>query len=224
MTRGQIRQRILEALNDSVSSPVFWSTGQIDTLIDEAQEVLAEEIAAFKRTALVGLRPGTQYYYTTGIAPDMMTPYRMRIETENWTLSCVTMTDLDQQYDFWQTTTGSPLWWFPVSWDLFGLYPKAVDGGGVLRVDYLAWPRSLMDDDDEPECPVSDHDALVLYGVYDGLLKQWDGDRAVQVFSLFMQKLGKGKYASGLGVMQSRTWQSAATPGNKFPSALERYI
>jgi len=42
MNRAALRTRILESLNESATAPVFWAATEIDALIDEAAEVVAE--------------------------------------------------------------------------------------------------------------------------------------------------------------------------------------
>lgn len=220
MTRAEIRQRILTGLNESATSPVFWSTGQMSQVIADASEVLAEEAQAVKRTAFTVLRPGTTYYATRGLAPDLMAPYRIWLPSLSRRLTAATVGQLDRQHEQWQTVTGDPEYWFPMGWDWFGVYPRPAAGGGTMRVDYLAWPRILLDDSDEPEFLHADHDALVLYGVYEGLLKRWNLEEALIVFSLFLERIGKAHARGGDRQMQARTWQAARQPGTPFRSGL----
>lgn len=218
MTRSEIRDRILTGLNESTSSPVFWTTAQMNAVMDEGAEVLAEEAAAIKRTAITTLRPGTLYYTTRGIASDMMAPYRLWLHATNRKLTAVHWSQLDRFHERWQEVTGLPEVWAPVSWDFFALYPHPAEAGGVLRVDYLAWPRALTSDSDRPEFMESDHDALVLYGVYRGLLKRWDAGMANAAFGAFLDRIGKGKSRSGERQLQARTWQQGRQPGAPFRS------
>ena len=214
MKRSDIRTRILEALNESASSPVFFSTAQIDAVIDEAQEVLAEEAEAVKRTAYQALRDGTTYYYTRGIATDIMAPYRLWLVNENRRLTAVSIRELDVRHERWIGVNGDPEVWFPVSWDLFGIWPHPATGGGVLRIDYLAWPRSLQDDEDEPEIRRADHDAIVLYGIYDGLMKGWAPEKAIVLFNLFVDRWADARARAGIREAQAKTFQrgTAGTP------------
>lgn len=214
MTRSDIRTRILNGLNESATSPVFWSTTQADQLIAEGSELLAEELQAIKRTAMVALRPGSTYYAVRGIADDLMVPYRVWSAGLNRRLTATTPSQLDDYHERWQTVTGEPEYWFPMGWDWFGIFPHAAAGGGTFRVDYLAWPRPLLDDSDEPEFLGADHDTLVLYGVYSGLLKRWDIQDAQYVFALFLEKIGKGKGRVGERTLQARAWQK--TEGNNL--------
>ena len=220
MTRLDIQNRILTALNDSTTAPVFWSTTQIQNVIQDGMEVLAEEAAAIKRTAFVTCKDGTQYYSTRGTAQDMLIPYRLWVPTLSRRLRATTVDQLDAYHETWETVQNDPEFWFPMGWDWFGVWPHPATGGLLLHVDYLAWPRALLDDSDGPEFPESDHDALVLYGVYDGLLKRWDVPQATVLFSLFMEKFGKAVAKSGMRTLQARTWQAEKAPGSGFRSGL----
>lgn len=222
MNRSDIRARILNALNESTTSPVLFSTAQIDAVIDEAGEVLAEEAGAIKRTAFQGLKDGCTYYYTHGIATDVMAPYRMWLTHLDRRLTAVSLAELDTQNEKWIDVTGDPEYWFPVSWDLFGIYPHPATGGGILRVDYLAWPRALQDDSDEPEFRLADQDGLVLYGVYDGLLKQWNFSRANEIFNLFIDRWMDARARTGIREAQARSFVAGSVDGQGFRHGVRR--
>ena len=208
MTRSELRQRILEALNESATNPVFFSTGQIDSIIDEGAEILSEEANAVKRTAFVSLMEGTTYFYIRGIAQDMMAPYRLWLTHLDRRLTAVSLYDLDARNENWIETTGDPEYWFSVSWDLFGIWPSPATGGDLLRIDYLAWPQTLLDDGDEPEFQLGDHDAVVDYGVYDGLAKRWDVARMLEVWSRFGARVGFSRARTGAGRVQARSFRT----------------
>tara|TARA_Y100000310_G_C20621060_1_gene783311 strand:- start:129 stop:770 length:642 start_codon:yes stop_codon:yes gene_type:complete len=188
MKRSEIRDRILLSLNDSASSPVFWSTAQVDAVVDESREILAEEAGSIKRSAFAALRPGTVFYYTQGIAENMMAPYRVTLPEMDRRLKVASLSEMDAHNQLWQRVTGDPWWWIPISWNLFAVYPHTATGGGVMKVDYLAWPEAFVHDDEESESPEADDDAMILYGVYDGLLKQWNVARGLEIFSQFIER------------------------------------
>lgn len=220
MTREEIRTRILEGLNESASDPSFWSKAEVDDVIQEAMEVVAEEAQSIKHSTIVPIRPGATYYHTESIADEMVIPYRVWLHHDNRKLEATTIWNLDREHQRWVDVTGDPWNWFPVSWDLFGVWPRATEGGKTLRVDYFTWPRTLVDDDMEPEVPGSDHDTFVLYGIYDGLLKQWDFERAIAMFGQFMERLATYRPRASLE-LQGTTW--ARTPerynGGRFGRA-----
>lgn len=220
MTRGELRDRILTGLNESTSAPVFWSAAQINQTINEGLELISEEAEAVKRTAFVALRPGTTYYSTRGIAPDMFMPWRLWLHTTNRRLTATSASELDRDHETWETVSGVPEWWFPMGWDWFGVWPKATTGGGVLRVDYFSWPRALEDDSDEPELYLNDHEGLIFYGVYDGLLKRWDLERALGLWALFLGCVGDNVGRTGILRQQARTFQSGAFGGTELKGNL----
>ena len=211
MNRGEIRDRILGGLNDDADSPVFWSTSEINGVIDEAQEIICEEMEAVKRTHFLPMRDGHLYYFTQAI-PNCMAPYRLYTTHNMRRLTATTVSQLDARNELWARVSGDPEVWAPIGWDCFCTYPHVATGGGSIRVDFLAWPRTLLDDDDAPEIPISSHDDLILYGVYDGLMKQWDSQKAAQMYQMFLQRVTKNRNLS-MDRVGARTWQ-AAMAGN----------
>jgi len=203
--QSEIRSRIADALDDPDN--VFWSEAQLNKAIDEGAEVLAEETHAIRRSAFCPLRQGVQFYFLRSIAQDIMMPYRIWNHDGTRRLVAYSMREMDAFAQSWMDTTGTPDIWFPVSWDFFGIYPKPASGGGVLRVDYYAWPRELLDDDDEPEFLESIHEALTAYGLYEGELKQWNGAAAKSAESIFMSYLGNANDKTNVGRVQERSFQ-----------------
>lgn len=221
MNRKEIRDRILDGLNEAPDNPIFWSTSQIDDVIDEAQEVLSEQSDAIRRTVLVPLRDGTIYYPVQGIAPDIMAPYRISTRHNFRRLTAASLNQLDRRHIQWMQATGDPWVWFPISWDLFGIYPHPAIGGNYMEINYIAWPRPLVDDEDHPEFPDADQDALFYYGIYDGLLKRWDLARATQLWAFFNEGWGEARFRSGMGRTQSRTWQATAANKPGFRNVIQ---
>lgn len=213
MNRGDIRARACHGLNEDATSPVFWTAAELNAVIDEAAEVLAEEAGAIKRTYFLALQPGTAYYSLRALGPLVMAPYRLWLTVEGRRLDAVSVADLDARHETWPTVTGAPWSWFPVSWDTFGLFPHPTQGGGLLRVDTLDWPRALLDDDDTPEFPEGDHDALTAYTVYDGAAKRWDATTMLQAWSLFLKQWAGAGQRSGVARVQSRDFQVETTGG-----------
>jgi len=218
VNRTEIKNRILEGINDVAGDPVIFTDTQLNDLIDEAAEFLVAEIKAIRRTAFVPFLPGTTFYTTLLVAPDMMTPTRLWTPVNNRKLTAVGMDQLDDFNEQWMETAGDPEVWFPVSWDMFGVWPHSAAGGGTLRVDYLAWPRALMDDDDESELPEATQDALVLYGQFQGLLKKWDGEGASNLLRALQAHKSLAQSRSGLLRVSAKSFRRPRFPGRDFPS------
>ena len=206
MTRAELRRRVLQALNDDTTSPVFWSTAEIDTLLDEGQEVLAEQTPAFTRTFTVPLRNGTALYRLGGVGERIMTPTRLWLPGEHRRLEAVTLSDLDARHEEWLTVTGTPWCWAPVDWETFTIWPAPATGGGILDVTCYVWPVPLQSDADRPELPEADQEALVLYAEADGHAKQWDVARGTDVYKAFLARAVQSRNTNVAGQFRARHW------------------
>lgn len=189
MNRAEIKRRILNGINDTPDHPVFFTDAQLDALINEALEFVVAETRAIDRSTFLALRANQTFYPLRGLAPDIMLPYRVWNYANTRRLHVTSMEELDQFQQRWQLTQADPQAWFSVSWDIIGVYPKPASTGGVLRVDYYAWATHL--DDDASESEITPHDAIIDYGIYMGLLKQWD---SVQATEIFKQLAGNEKF------------------------------
>ena len=116
-----------------------------------------------------------------------MVPFRIWSEADETRLDVISMRELDNSRGEWMDVTSSrPDWWFPVSHDCFGIHPGPSAGGDLLRIDYIAWPTALTSDTDAPILNETEQDLVIMYGLYDGLIRQWETDRAVDVFTTFV--------------------------------------
>lgn len=208
MTRSELRQRILRALNDDPTAPVFWALAEIDTYIDEGMEVLAELAPALKRTFTVPRREGQMLYSLAGVGANVQTPYRIWLPDLHRRLEPWSLTDLDGHYEQWMTVQGDPWYWAPVDWQQFVLWPIPATGGGWLEVSCAVWPDALEADSDIPEFVPADHAALVVYAEMLGQLKQYNGMRAAELAQRFLTTWGRARDRSSveqlLGAMQQR--------------------
>ena len=218
MIRSLIRQRIRDGINDPEG--VFFTDDDANDAVEEAMEVMVEETGAIKRTAFLALQPATTFYWLSQIAPDVMSPWRLWFLPNHWRLTAVSMRQLDHLHQTWLDVHKNPEVWFPVSWDLFGIWPSPSEGGGVLRVDYLAWPRVLLDDGDEPEFQLSDTDAIIDYGIYTGLISRWDAVRALQFWGQFNRRIGISRDRTGVGRVQSRAFRAGQADESGFTSGV----
>lgn len=206
MIRSEIRARIAATINDDQN--IFVTADEANRSIDEAMEIIAEKTKCIRRTAFVSLREGANFYYIKSIADDMMYPYRIWNEQRNVRLTGSSFMELDGLSQTWLTTAGTPQLWFPVSWDFFGVYPHPATSGGVLRIDYVAWPAALMDDNDEPEMPESSIDSLIYFGAYEGQLKEWDIQAATAMYQVFMGRMNG--LVDGMDRVQAREFMRSS--------------
>jgi hypothetical protein len=206
MTRSELTERILRQLNDSPTAPIFWSLGEIHDLLQDGQELLAEEADALRKTVYVPRRTGALFYSLAGLADDIMGITRIWMPDRHERLEPTTLTAMGHRN--WLSWPGTqPYVWFPLSWHAFGVYPHAAQGSGVFEVNYVAWPTALLDDGDEPDCPEPDQDGLVLYGIYHGLMKQMMPHVAADYFQQFLARWTDATARNGVREFQARHWQ-----------------
>lgn len=195
MTRQEIRERVLYLLAEDIESPAFYTEAVANDTIQEAMELIAEEIKSLRRQSIVVTRPGVQWYTTYEISPTCMTPIRIWSDGTGQRLEPTHMLQLQDYYSSWLTVTSdNPRWWYPISHDAFGIWPGPTEGGTVLRIDYLSWPETLYGDLDEPVFRDVEQDLIVRYGFYDGLIRQFEVERAMDVFQGFIAGYQDSRY------------------------------
>jgi hypothetical protein len=181
-----MREKILYLLNENVTSPSFLTINQTNDVIQEAMELISEEIKALRQQATLITVPGRFWYTTYEISDTCMSPIRIFSYSNEQRLIPLVMEEVDHHYTNWMSVQSeSPQWWYPISFDTFGIWPGPSVGGATLQIDYLAWPETLYDDNDEPILREIEQDLIVLYGQYDGLIRQWDVERAFDIFNKF---------------------------------------
>ena len=202
MTKSELRTRVQEALNDTTG--VHWTTSQIDRALLEAAETLVEETRAIRRSTLVPLMEGASYYYLQALAPDLLFPYRIWTARDERKLTALSLKELDAYHQEWDTVTGDPELWCPLSWDVFVLWPRIANGGNLLRVDYIAWPQDDLGDEDMWDVPEQSQDTLLHYALYDLSLQYYDLDNAQGNLQIFAQQFDAAQSRSGVRKVQAR--------------------
>lgn len=218
MIRSDLKSRIRDAINDP--SSVIFTDDQLSDLIDEAANFIVAETRSVKRTTYLPIRAGHTFYRIGTIGADVMLPYRIYSHSNNQRLTVTSMEELDQFQQRWIETVAPPEMWFPVAWDLIGIWPSASAAGGTLRVDYFGWPKIILDDNDRSELLEASHDLLVLYSTYIGLLKQWDAQRALSVFKKLQGDASLAKSRSGILRVGHRSYGRAPGTGVDLPSTI----
>lgn len=214
MRRIEIQNRILRTLNDDPAAPVYWTHAEIQASIAEGLDVLAEEAPFVKRIFSIPRRAGVQVYQLPGIGPRILAPYRVWLPDLHRRLNAMTLADLDGRHERWMTVPGQPWWWYPLSWESFGVWP-APDASGTMEVNCYCWADPLQDDEDEPEFQASLTETLVDYGVALGFLKQWLPQEYAQSLQHFLSGAKHTRAMASLAQVQSRFWsRSQARAGD----------
>lgn len=196
MNRAEVRRRALRYLDEDPESPVHMTETEANELIDEALEIVSEEIRYVKKTGYVPLRDGCQIYRTMAIDPLLLSITRIWLMDCEHPLELTSMMELSRsERRWWEHTEERPHHWYPVDHQTFGVYPRVAESQGeVLRIDYLSWASPTQDD--TVQLPFDDPtlDAVINYVVHCGLLKRWDIARASDIYGEFVNLFGDAHY------------------------------
>lgn len=187
MTFAQIKADVFRRLEESSSSPVFWTVADVSAAINEAYMELSDQAEwheTSKPLRLLGSRP--YYDARTALGSDCLTVGRAFNETTNRWLQPVVPRDLDPYDPRWERVTGQPqhllvrgLWWF-------GYWPQiASDTGSVLQF-YTKLPEPLTDDTDEPGFPNTLHTALVEGALFELWSQDGETDLALEAWQAYL--------------------------------------
>jgi len=160
MTRGELRDKLARSLDESTTSS-FWTTAELDQLLQEALETFCEIAEPLERHTYVPLRAGQVWYHLSRYADDIILPLRLVDPINERRLEALFLTQMDERKDQWETVTGNSLVWTSAGYDWFAIWPHAASDGGMLRLDYVAWPQDVLDDNVPLEVDEEDEDAIL---------------------------------------------------------------
>lgn len=181
-----IKNRILTFIDEDLTTPDYITEAILDQIITDAVETIYEEIHDFVTQGILITRSGRLIYTLRELDPDAMMVKRVWNQSDKEPLRPISIEELDGSVDEWMRVSGNtPQFWYSVSHDAFGIYPKPTNGGDILMVEYLKWPDVLLADNDTPLLKEEDADLVVSYGIYDALIMQFFLDRALDIFTSF---------------------------------------
>jgi hypothetical protein len=196
MTKAEMRDEVHRMLNDT--SGTLIPADEVDDLLQEAQELMAEHGAPVIRRSGVPLQSYRTFYRLSEFAPDAIQPVRLYSTRLLAPLEPISMEELDVRAVNWIATVGPPTAWFPRGWDQFGIYPKPSGDEGLLWIDYLAWPQVMLVEWSVSEFDEEDHETLVAYGWYDGILRSNQLDEIKEAWQSFAGLLKSGYTRRGV--------------------------
>ena len=219
MTRGELRTRLLYALHEDPEAPVVFDAEVLNQSLLEAMETLSEQMLVSRTVFTIPRRKGTMLYPLGGVGDAIQCPWRIWLPDLHRRLEPLTIHDLDVRHERWMTITGEPFWWFPVDWQTFGIWPIPTEGGGLMEIDCYIWPTALIDDGDEwRDLDIADHELLLLYGEAEGYLRQWDVDRATDLWQQFQARVQQSVPGANPGLMHARDYVRPTRQG-RSPAA-----
>jgi hypothetical protein len=187
MRRDELRRRIYRMIDDDPDSPASITEADVNELIDEALEVVSEEVRYRSKTAYVPLFPGAQFYHLHAIDPLCYSPVRFWLMDREWPLRFTTIGELNREENNWlDFSSDRPHSWFPVDHLTFGIYPRVTESSGeVLRIDYYAWDEGVANDSAILPYDNATLDAVVGYVAYSVHMRRYDMMQAGRKFEEF---------------------------------------
>ena len=187
MNLGELKTEVFRRLNESASSPVFWSVADVERAINDGQEELADATEFYERHTRIDLLSHRTYYDLRHICEDtFIAPRRVyNNEISKW-LDPSHVRDFDAIRQRWETNTGQPMKWFMRGTWWLGLYPQPDADFGSIRFYYAAIPPELVEDEDAPQFPDEYHEALIEYAIYDLEAQDAETDQALVHYANYL--------------------------------------
>lgn len=202
MTFAEQKTEVFRRLNESSSSPTYWTEADVEDALNEGYEEISDASEWYERSASISkLKNRTYYDLQTNLIDTFLAPRRcFNPQTNQW-LDPISVRTLDfKTYRQWELNPGEPqkmfmrgLWWL-------GTYPKSGADSGTLQLYYTALPTAMSADGDEPAFPQEFHMGLVSYALYELRYQERETGIALKHFAEYQS------YESGLrGYVQQRT-------------------
>lgn len=169
MTTAELKTEVFRRLQESQTSPVFWSAADVLAAINEGYQEISDATEWYEQIRTIDLLRERPYYDLRKILPSscLRLTAAYNDQTSRWLIPC-TPRDLDTFYRQWELTTGGEpshqllrgLWWMRV-------WPMNAADGGTIQQHYTAIPPALTADTDVPGFPINLHYGLVEYALAD---------------------------------------------------------
>jgi len=200
MNFSDMQTEVFARLEESSSSPRFFSLAQVKEALNDGLEEISDATEWFERNRAVP-HVADQLYYdlTTSLGSDqILTPkHAFNNQTNRW-LEFKSARDLDNERLEWETVTGEEekcllrgLWWF-------GIFPHSSTATGSFTLYYTAIPPSMVEDADSPNFPEEYQYGLIEYAIGDLRAQERNYDDALRHFNEYLRyEQGLAHYVQG---------------------------
>lgn len=191
MNLSELEAAVFRGLDESQTSPVYWSQTDVDAALNEGVECLAEASEYNELSETLGLTAARTYYNLKAlltVADRFLRVTRIWNPVASRWMEIVTIRELDEEtYARWERTPGEPqnaiirgLWWL-------GIFPRPTASTGTLTVYFAALPVPLALPTDTPGFPQEWHRGIVHYALYDLLAQSGETAKAIEHFKHFLE-------------------------------------
>ena len=182
----EIIDTILERLEESLISPVFWSRSEILGYANEGLFELNNIAGKLHTTDSVVV--STDNFYN---APDA-TVTVMHASINGKSLVRTSLEDLDRRDSKWESATGKPKRWAPIGVNLFAIHPRPASGTESVEFAVLKVPTLIVDDATAVDLDDEFVDVIEDYGFHIARFKEGGPEFANSMSALedFAKRVG----------------------------------
>ena len=182
----EVIDTVLERLEESLISPVFWSRSEILGYINEGLFELNN--IAGKLHATDSVVVSTSNFYNT---PDA-TVTVMHASINGKALVRTSLEDLDRRDSKWESATGKPKRWAPMGVNLFAIHPRPASGTESVEFEVLKVPTLIVDDATAVDLDDEFVDVIEDYGFHIARFKEGGPEFANSMSALedFAKRVG----------------------------------
>lgn len=183
MTFLEMQTEVDRRLQESGSSPAYWTLAQKKAALNDGYEEISDLTEWNETSQSVSLTTSTYYDLSSILTLPVLRVTRVfNAQTNRW-LHPTDVREMDGTRRQWEDATGAPeRWWIRGAWWL-GLYPKAPTATGTVTVYHTAVPAALSADGDTPSFAQEYHLGLVEYACYDLLCQDREPQKALKYWA-----------------------------------------
>ena len=199
MTFAELKTAVFRDLDESATSPVFFSVVDVADAINDGYKELSDETEWYERSVIIKLLRQQRHYDLRTLVPEQVLSIGPSFNrTTNRWLTPETTNDLDARYVQWNVVTGQPTAVFQRGLWTVGYWPFPATAVGVVQQYFTAIPPALSADTDVPGFPARFHRALVEYATSELHPQRGEPDRGLASWARYLDyEAGVGDFVAG---------------------------
>jgi hypothetical protein len=193
-----IEREILIRIGENPDSPDVFIEGSEDMnmvrqSINDAIQEICMLSGAYRRTYLLPLRQGAQFYRMSWGLDYVGYVYQVWDRSRKWKLTSTDMLKLAAEDQLWLHRVGLPLEYFHIGWDMLGIYMKPGGDGVVLEVECVAIPADYTSSTSPVKIRNQFFHALTEFAVCEYYASRGDAKRATYHFTNYAEVVDTAK-------------------------------
>lgn len=213
MNFGAMKAETFRRLSESSGAPVFWTGADVEEALNEGYYDFAEQTRAVERSAEVGCVAQVPYMDARTALPYPFLGLRRVLSRQlNTPLTTTTIDAVDRQDFRWEMSSGSARKFMVRGLYTIGLWPVP-NTRETFRMSWTSLPSRMVDNADEPELPVEQHEALILYALYDLKVQEDETTLALGYWQEYVAMIEVAKGRPKKLISKSRTFIMGAGYG-----------